>query len=108
MESFQRFTEMEDKVKQLENELKWAIIVEMEAVRHVTILLIPICLWETVCAKSVIFPYIYINYHATLSDRFSPQLRPTLIKRETGSVGTKEEQKRHKYVVLYYKVVHDC
>ncbi len=39
MESFKRFTEMEDKIKQLENELKWAIIVEMEAVSDVTIFL---------------------------------------------------------------------
>ncbi len=38
VESFKRFTEMEDKIKQLENELKWAIVVEMEAVRNFTIL----------------------------------------------------------------------
>ena len=39
MESFQRITEMEDKIEQLENELKWAIVVEMEAVSNVTIFL---------------------------------------------------------------------
>ncbi len=32
-----------------------------------------------------------------ISDRFSPQLRPTLNLREAESLGTKEEQKRHRY-----------
>lgn len=32
VESFERFSEMEDKIDQLENELKWAIVMEMEAV----------------------------------------------------------------------------
>ena len=86
MESFQRFTEMEDKIEQLENELKWAIVVEMEAVSNVTIFLycyhcIPIC-WTC--------------------HRFSPQLRLTLIKREKESLGTKEEQKLHRYTNLVF------
>ena len=37
VDSFKRFTEMESKVEQLENELKWAIIVEMENVSQYNI-----------------------------------------------------------------------
>ena len=65
MESFKRFTEMEDKIKQLENELKWAIIVEMEAVSHVTILLYNYINTNLLVGNRLFFLIIYINYHAT-------------------------------------------